>query len=53
VNVVTSYVDPARVTVDTLEVQAAEAGGAVASGIKAMPPIIARAVRGRTSVAVR
>jgi hypothetical protein len=54
VNVVTSYVDPARVTVvGTLEVQAAEAGGAAASGMSAIPTIIAIAVRGRSKVSAR
>ena len=53
-NVVTTYVDPASVTVvGTLEVQAAEAGGAAASGMSAMPPIIAIAVRGRSRVSAR
>jgi hypothetical protein len=52
VNVVTSYVDPASVTVvGTLEVQAAEAGGAAASGMSAIPTIIAIAVSGRSNLA--
>jgi hypothetical protein len=53
VNVVTSYVDPATVAVDVLDVQAADAGGAAASGMSATPTIIAIAVRGRSSLSAR
>jgi hypothetical protein len=52
-NVVTSYVDPATVAVDVLDVQAADAGGAAASGMSATPTIIAIAVRGRSSLSSR
>ena len=51
VNVVTSYVDPARVTGAVPEEQAAEAGGATASGMSAIPTIIAIAVSGRSNLA--
>ncbi len=53
VNVVTSYVEPARVTVDVLELQAADADGEAASGMSAIPKIIANAVTGRSSVSKR
>jgi hypothetical protein len=53
VNVVTSYVDPGTVTVDVLDAQTAKAGGAAASGMSAIPAIIAIAVRGRSKVSAR
>lgn len=52
-NVVTSYVDPATLTVDVLEVQAADAGGEAASGMSAIPAIIAIAATGRSNVSAR
>ncbi|MBU6279126.1 MAG: hypothetical protein KGN78_07750 [Actinomycetales bacterium] len=49
-NVVTSYVDPATLTVDVLEVQAADAGGEAAIGMSAIPANIAIAATGRSNV---